>query len=59
MTAMQTLPTDLKNLITRHQQEVREALRQLRDPKRTEVKITVENGEDIVIQPLHPSKPAK
>jgi len=56
---MQTLPTDLRKLVTEHAQDVRDALRKLRKPGKTEARITVQGGEAIIIQPLNPPKPAR
>ncbi len=56
---MQTLTTGVQKLVTEHGQDVRDALRKLRDPRETEVTITGKDGKPIVIERLNPTKPAK
>lgn len=56
---MRTLPSDLRKLVTEHPQEVRDALRKLREDGSTPVTLTIPGRKSIVIARVTTTKPAK
>jgi hypothetical protein len=51
---IQTLPEYIRRLIAENPQEIRDALRKLREPGCNEVTIRLKNGRNQIIRKLHP-----
>ena len=49
---METLPANLRKLISERREAVRSALRELRESTKTEATISGKRGEEVVIKPV-------
>lgn len=56
---MKTLPSDVSKLVTEHPQEIRDALRKLREGETTSVTLKFAGEKAIVIARRAPTEPAK